>query len=372
MYALSMRGEDDITGDIRMDPGGVEGDDPAGGGPSDASDETPTAASSGPRASGRRPFSDGSDGSGRPGRGPGAEGYLPGDRVGRYTVRRSLGEGGMGVVYEAEQDEPVRRRVALKVIKPGMDSRAVVARFEAERQALALMDHPCVAKVIDGGVTDHGLPYFAMELVKGLPITEHCDRNKLSLGERLGLFIRVCEAVQHAHAKGVIHRDLKPSNILIEYEGDAAVPKVIDFGVAKALSQSLTEATIFTQHGQLVGTPEYMSPEQAEMGAQDIDTRADVYSLGVMLYELLTGARPFEPDTLRRAALGEIQRIIREVEPERPSTRLSSLRSAADGSTRVSEVAERRRSQISALTSALRRDLDRVAMKCLEKDRSPR
>ena len=212
-----------------------------------------------------------------------------GDRVGHFTICDVLGEGGFGVVYQAEQREPVRRMVALKVIKPGMDSRAVVSRFEAERQALALMDHPCVAKVFDGGVTETGLPYFAMELVKGLPITSHCDRHKLSLEDRLRLFMRVCEAVQHAHGKGVVHRDLKPSNILVSHADNEHSPKVIDFGVAKALSQKLAEATIFTQQGQMIGTPEYMSPEQAEMGVQDIDTRSDVYSLGVILYELLTG-----------------------------------------------------------------------------------
>ncbi|MEZ6235079.1 MAG: serine/threonine-protein kinase [Phycisphaerales bacterium] len=213
------------------------------------------------------------------------------ESIGRYRILDVIGEGGFGVVYRAEQSEPVRRQVALKVIKPGMDSKAVVGRFEAERQALALMDHPGVAKVFDGGTTDQGRPFFAMELVKGEPITTHCDRHKLGVRARVELFIRVCEAVQHAHHKGVVHRDLKPSNILVQYEGGKASPKVIDFGVAKALNQRLTEATIFTGQGQMIGTPEYMSPEQAEMSGTDIDTRSDVYSLGVLLYELLTGQR---------------------------------------------------------------------------------
>jgi serine/threonine protein kinase/tetratricopeptide (TPR) repeat protein len=299
---------------------------------------------------------------------PSAFSLEPGARVGHYVIRQALGEGGFGAVYQAEQTEPVRRMVALKLIKPGMDSKAVVNRFEAERQALAVMDHPCIAKVLDGGVTDQGRPFFAMELVRGLPITEHCDTHRLSLPERIGVFIRVCEAVQHAHTKGVIHRDLKPSNVLVSYGDGVSVPKVIDFGVAKALSARLTEATIFTQQGQLIGTPEYMSPEQAEMGSQDIDTRSDIYSLGVILYELLSGATPFDPETLRRAGYAEIQRIIREVEPPRPSTRLAS---GLDGD-RISEAASRRRIEPRSLGSALRRDLDWIVMRCLEKDRSRR
>ncbi len=292
-------------------------------------------------------------------------GLQPGDVVGRYRLLGCLGSGGFGVVFEAEQREPVRRRVALKVIKPGMDSKAVIARFEAERQALALMDHPSVARVYDGGTTEEGRPYFAMELVTGEPITVHCDRQRLGVRTRLELFIRVCEAVQHAHHKGVVHRDLKPSNILVEYEDGKSTPKVIDFGVAKALHQRLTDATIFTGHGQMIGTPEYMSPEQAEMSGTDIDTRSDVYSLGVLLYELLTGSRPFDGETLRRAALAEIQRVIREVDPPKPSTRLSTAAEA-------NSVATSRSTEIRSLSSMLRRDLDWVCMKCLEKDRERR
>ncbi len=251
------------------------------------------------------------------------------EHIGPYKILETLAEGGMGVIYLAEQREPVRRQVALKVIKPGMDTKQVVARFESERQALAVMDHANIAKVFDGGVSETGRPYFAMELVRGVPITEYCDMHKLPVRKRLDVFIPVCCAVQHAHQKGVIHRDLKPSNILVTLEDGKPVPKVIDFGIAKATNAELTEKTLFTQHRQLIGTPAYMSPEQAEMSGLDIDTRSDIYSLGVLLYELLTGTTPFDTKQLMAGGLGEIQRIIREEEPHRPSTRVSSLASGS-------------------------------------------
>ena len=290
---------------------------------------------------------------------------------GKYKVLGVLGEGGFGIVYEAEQERPMRRRVALKVIKPGMDSKTVVARFGAERQALAVMDHPNIARVLDGGATEQGYPYFVMELVRGIPITEFCDTHTLGIRERVELFRAVCDAVQHAHSKGVIHRDIKPSNVLVEYEGGKATVKVIDFGVAKAIDQRLSEQTIFTERGQLIGTPEYMSPEQAEMSGLDIDTRTDVYSLGVVLYELLTGVTPFDRQTLRRAAFGEIQRIIREEDPPRASTRLSSLRESGSAE-EVERITKRRRVREAELAEALRRDLDWVLLRCLEKDRERR
>src|SRR5437667_2988702 len=248
-----------------------------------------------------------------------------GDRIGRYKLLQQIGEGGCGVVYVAEQDEPVQRRVALKVIKLGMDTKQVIARFEAERQALALMDHPNIAKVLDGGATETGRPYFVMELVRGVKITEFCDHNNLPTRERLELFLQVCRAIQHAHQKGIIHRDIKPSNILVTINDGVPVPKVIDFGIAKATQGRLTDKTLFTAFEQFIGTPAYMSPEQAVMTSLDIDTRSDIYSLGVLLYELLTGKTPFDSKELLEAGLGAMRRTIQEQEPQRPSTKLSTM-----------------------------------------------
>ncbi len=290
--------------------------------------------------------------------------YHPATEIGPYRLLQRIGVGGMGEVWSAEQLRPVRRRVAVKIIKRGMDTREVVVRFEAERQALALMNHPNVAQVFDAGETPRGRPYFAMELVKGIPISAYCDRHRLATRERLELMIQVCEGVQHAHQKGVIHRDLKPSNILVTVEeGGGPRPKIIDFGVAKATHQHLTEMTLFTQLGQLVGTPEYMSPEQAEMSGEDVDTRTDVYSLGVVLYQLLTGTLPFDSKELRKAGLYEIQRRIREEDPPRPSTRVSSL-----GNDR-GEIAKQRQTLGGALARCLKGDLDWIVMRALEKDR---
>jgi serine/threonine protein kinase/tetratricopeptide (TPR) repeat protein len=289
----------------------------------------------------------------------------PGASVGPYKLLQEIGEGGMGTVFMAEQTEPVRRKVALKIIKPGMDSRQVVARFEAERQALAMMDHPNIAKVLDAGTTASGRPYFVMELVHGVPITGFCDANKLTPRQRLELFVQVCQAIQHAHQKGIIHRDVKPGNILVTMYDDRPVPKVIDFGVAKATEQRLTERTLFTQFGALVGTFEYMSPEQAEMNAFGVDTRTDVYSLGVLLYELLTGSTPLERQRLRGAALGEVVRLIKEEEPPRPSLRLS-----ASGT--LAKVAAARRTEPAKLSALVRGELDWIVMRCLEKDRTRR
>src|ERR1043165_5830058 len=246
----------------------------------------------------------------------------PGTVIGNYKLMEQIGEGGFGLVFVAEQQQPVRRKVALKIIKPGMDTRDVIARFEAERQALALMDHPYIARVFDAGKTESGRPYFVMELVKGAPITEYCDHNHLAPRERLALFIDVCNAVQHAHQKGIIHRDLKPTNILVTSHDGKPVVKVIDFGVAKAIGQQLTDRTIYTRFAQMIGTPLYMSPEQAEMSGLDIDTRADIYSLGVLLYELLTGTTPFDSERFGKAGYDEILRIVREEEPPRPSQRI--------------------------------------------------
>lgn len=294
-----------------------------------------------------------------------------GSHIGPYKLLQALGEGGMGMVYLAEQQEPVRRRVALKIIKAGMDSAHVIARFEAERQALALMDHPNIAKVLDAGTTPpvhaggSGRPYFVMELVKGVPITKFCDQQQLTPKERLELFIPVCQAVQHAHQKGIIHRDLKPSNVLIALYDGKPIPKVIDFGVAKATGQKLTERTMFTQVGQMVGTLEYMAPEQAELNNLDIDTRADIYSLGVILYELLTGGPPFSGKQLRSAAFTEMLRMIREVEPPKPSTKLSS-------SAELPAIAARRKLEPKKLTKLIHGELDWIVMKCLEKERGRR
>lgn len=291
---------------------------------------------------------------------------IPTSRVGSYKILQTIGEGGMGLVYLAEQEQPFRRRVALKVIKIGMDTRAVVARFEAERQALALMNHPCIAKVFDAGTGDDGRPYFAMEYVAGIPITDYCDKHCLSTKARLELFVHVCGAIQHAHQKGVIHRDIKPSNVLVAVQDGKPLPKVIDFGVAKAIHQHLTEKTVFTQLGLLIGTPAYMSPEQAERSGLDVDTTTDIYSLGVLLYELLIGALPFDPAVLRSAGYAEIQRIIREEEPLRPSARLSSLRGTA------SAVAKQRHAELGALARELRGDLDWITLKAMDKDRTRR
>lgn len=291
---------------------------------------------------------------------------LDGSRIGRYKLLERIGEGGFGLVFLAEQVEPVRRRVAVKIIKLGMDTRQVVARFEAERQALALMDHPCIARVLDGGSTVTGRPYFVMELVKGLPITEYCDLHRLGLRERLKLVVQVCEALQHAHQRGVIHRDIKPSNVLVADVDGVPTPKIIDFGIAKATSGRLTERTIYTEMRQMIGTPAYMSPEQAGQSEQDVDTRTDVYAAGVLLYELLTGATPFDMQRLASAAYGEVQRIIREEDPPRPSTRVGTKPET------LATVAERRATAPTKLGSAIKGDLDWIVMKAMEKDRRRR
>src|SRR6266446_4500084 len=291
----------------------------------------------------------------------------PGACIDGYRLLEKIGEGGCGVVYMAEQKEPIKRRVALKIIKIGMDTREVVARFEAERQALAIMDHPNIAKIHDAGATETGRPYFVMELVRGIKITDYCDQKNLSTRERLDLFMLVCQAVQHAHQKGIIHRDLKPSNILVTVNDGVAVPKIIDFGIAKATQMELTAKTVFTRFQHFIGTPAYMSPEQAEITSVDIDTRSDIYSLGVLLYELLTGKTPFDGKELLRAGLDEMRRTLREKEPERPSTRVGTL-----GADELTTTAKRRGLEPPKLVNLLRGDLDWIVMKCLEKDRARR
>jgi serine/threonine protein kinase len=290
----------------------------------------------------------------------------PGTLMGPYQLLEQLREGGFGVVFLAEQTQPVRRQVALKILKPGMDTRQVVARFEAERQALALMDHPNIAHVFDGGEKASGRPYFVMELVRGIPITDFCDENHLPVHTRMELFITACQAIQHAHHKGIIHRGIKPSNVLVTRNDGTPVVKVIDFGVAKALGQQLREKSLFTNYAQIIGTPLYMSPEQAELSGRDIDTRADIYALGVLLYELLTGTTPFEQERLRMVGCDEFRRIIREEEPPRPSTRVSTLGQAA------TTVSTQRQSDPQRLSRLFRGELDWIVMKALEKDRNRR
>ena len=293
-------------------------------------------------------------------------GQAEGESVGRYRLIQKVGEGGMGEVWEAEQIAPIRRRVAYKVIRRGMDSAEVVARFETERQAVAMMDHPCIAKVFDAGVTAQGRPYFVMEFIPGMPLDEHCQKYRLATRQRLELFIKVCEGVQHAHHKAIIHRDLKPSNVLVVLQENAATPKIIDFGVAKAMAQRLTEKAMHTEMGQLLGTPEYMSPEQAEMSHESVDTRTDVYSLGVMLYALLAGALPFDATELRRQSFDEIRRRIREDEPPRPSTQIT-LRG-----NKTQSHASNCATDLMSLRSLLKGDLDWIVMKAMEKDRTRR
>ena len=298
-----------------------------------------------------------------------AAGEKPGDRIGSYKLLQEIGEGGCGVVFVAEQEEPIRRRVALKVIKPGMDTKSVIARFEAERQALALMDHPNIAHVFEAGATESGRPYFVMELVEGAKISDYCDQHSLPLSERLELFARVCGAIQHAHQKGIIHRDIKPSNVLVTTGADGKpVPKVIDFGIAKATAgQQLTDKTIFTACEMLIGTPAYMSPEQAALASAEVDTRTDIYSLGVLLYELLTGTTPFDARELLKVGLDEVRRVVREEEPVRPSTRLTKM-SAAD----LANVSKRHGAEAPRLVREMRGDLDWIVMKALEKDSARR
>ncbi len=304
-----------------------------------------------------------SEDSGTPGEAPLAAEL--GAQIGQYKLLRKIGEGGMGTVFIAEQNQPVKRTVAVKIIKAGMDSRRVIGRFEAERQALALMDHPNIARVLDAGTADSSRPFFVMELVEGIPITKYCDQHRLTPRERLQLFVPVCQAVQHAHQKGIVHRDLKPTNVLVARYDERAVPKIIDFGVAKAIGTGLAERTELTEFGSVIGTLEYMSPEQAEPGQPDIDTRSDIYSLGALLYELLTGTTPLQPKRLHGAALLELLRVVREEEPPTPSSRLSTTEE-------LPSIAANRHLEPKKLSGLVRGDLDWIVMKCLEKDRTRR
>ncbi len=354
-----LRGYEENSGFLESPPAGA--DSPSGAGP--ACPEPGRRAEAGPGS-----------GVADPGTGLNEAGHsghphepVPGDRIGHYKLLERIGEGACGIVYMAEQEQPVRRRVALKLIKLGLDTRDFIARFEAERQALALMDHPNIARVFDAGATDRGRPYFVMELVRGIPITRFCDENKLPPATRLELFIQVCHAIQHAHQKGIIHRDIKPSNILVAVNDGVPVPKVIDFGIAKATQGRLTDKTLFTRFHAFIGTPAYSSPEQAEVTNLDVDTRSDIYSLGVLLYELLTGHQPIDPATIERLGFEEMRRVIRDVEPPRPSARVSSL-----GHEERTSVAQRRAVDTGKLALLLRSDLDWIVMRCLEKDRRRR